>query len=279
MVVPLDIHGMPSRSFVLEGSAPTDGGTNRALMNIVTPEYFRTMGIRMLAGSDFAEMSRPPDRPEVIVNEAFIDRYMDGNEPVGRGIETSDRDAVIVGVVADSVYNRFDEPGTPIMCRSFATTPRAWAHLHVRTRPGVEIRLGQDIGIIVREIEPALPLFDLRTMAQHVDTNLFITRIPARMFTVARRTREIGIRLALGAERRAVVAQIVMQTMSVVLFGAMAGWMMAFVPQIHLAPGQPLDRLAFFGVPVLLLTVAAVASWLPARRAARIDPMESLRDE
>ena len=96
---------------------------------------------------------------------------------------------------------------------------------------------------------------------------------------MARRTSELGVRLALGATTRRVVTDVLGETMRVVGIGAMVGWFIAFLVYIHVAPGAPPDIAAFVGVPLLLLLVAAAASLLPARRAGRVDPLEALRQE
>jgi hypothetical protein len=298
--VPLDIHGMPLRDVFIPGWSESDASPDLALMNIVSPGYFRTMGIRLVAGRDFEGRPAGEDRPGIIVNEAFVAEYLDGDTALGQAVEVRDTDLVIVGVVTDSVYESFNEPHVPAFYRSTEEIPLRSAQIHIRTRPGAETLIGPAVRRVVRSIEPALPIFDMRTLGQHVDTNLFLARIPARMFAlvapmllllvavgiyavvafnVMRRTREIGIRLALGATRWSVVREIVGQTLNVILIGAVAGWFLVYIPQIHLSPGDPLDRTAFFGVPGLLMGVAFLASWLPARRAARIDPMESLREE
>jgi ABC-type antimicrobial peptide transport system permease subunit len=98
-------------------------------------------------------------------------------------------------------------------------------------------------------------------------------------YAVAQRTTEIGVRLALGATRVRVVRDLVTETLRVAAAGAVAGWLPVYLVQIHMAPGRPLDPAVFAGVPVVLLAVAAVACWLPARRAAAVDPMRALRRE
>jgi ABC-type antimicrobial peptide transport system permease subunit len=98
-------------------------------------------------------------------------------------------------------------------------------------------------------------------------------------YTVAHRTTEIGVRLALGATPGRVVGQIVREGFKVVLWGAVVGWIVVYMVSIHINQGAPFDTGAFVGVPLLLLIVAAVACWLPARRAASVDPMLALRRE
>jgi len=138
-----------------------------------------------------------------------------------------------------------------------------------------------------------------RTLSEHVEKNLFLRRIPARMFVVlgplllvlaaigiyavvsyavARRTTEIGVRLALGATADRVVRQIVGESLRVVGAGALVAWVLALVIVLHLVR-EPIEPAVFIGVPLALLLVAAFASWLPARRATSVDVMDALREE
>src|SRR5207248_6408316 len=131
--------------------------------------------------------------------------------------------------------------------------------IHVRTRPGTENMLASAVRRAVRDVDPALPVYDVRTMAEHIEKNLFLKHIPARMFvvlgplllmlaaigiyavvsyTVAQRTSEIGIRLALGATGRRVVSQLIADALRVIAFGALIGWMAAFVVNLHLSGGR-----------------------------------------
>jgi ABC-type lipoprotein release transport system permease subunit len=169
--------------------------------------------------------------------------------------------------------------------------------MHVRTRAGAEHLLGPEIERIVRDLDPSLPVYDIRTLGEHVERNLFLRRIPARMFvvlgpallllaaigiyavvaySVSQRTTEIGVRMALGATVRRVITQIVGESLRVVTAGALIGWAIAVTITLHLVRG-PIALSVFVGVPVLLLSVAGAACWLPAHRAARIDPVTALR--
>ena len=98
-------------------------------------------------------------------------------------------------------------------------------------------------------------------------------------YGVAQRTAEIGLRLALGAPPHRVVSEILRETLRVIVVGGAVGWLMVFMVQIHIAPGRPFDGAVFAGVPTILLLVAVGACWLPARRAAGVDPMIALRHE
>jgi len=297
--VPLDIHGLPLRGFTLEGRAPSDAAPSRALSNIVTPDYFRTMGIPMTAGRDFAPLDDGATPPQAIVNEEFVRRFLQDTEPLGRRLENRDRRYVIAGVVRNSLNESFGEKPTAVMYFSYRDRPSVMGQIHLRTRPGNEALLGPDVERVVRELDPTLPVYDIRTLTDHVDKNLFLRRIPARMFvvlgplmlvlaaigiyavvsySVSRRTTEIGVRLALGATARRVVSQIVRETLGVVGAGALAGWLLMFMVALHLLGGV-ISLPVFAGVPAILLLVAAIASWLPARRATSVDVMVALRQE
>jgi predicted permease len=292
--VPLDIHGLPMRPFSIEGRARPDGEPDQALTNTVTPGYFATMTIPVVAGGDFVDLMDTTRAAEAIVNEEFVRRFLAGVEPIGRFVQNGGQTFTIAGVVGDSRYESFGEAPTPIVYFSYRDRPAARGELHVRTRDGGELAIANDLRRAVRELDAELPIFNVRTLAEHVDANLFLQRIPARMFAVlgplilamaaigiyaavayatARRTAEVGLRLALGATRRRVVAALVWNHLRVIAWGALAGWLLVFVAVAEI------DPVVFTVVPALLLTVAALACWGPARRAARIDPAIALRAE
>jgi predicted permease len=297
--VPLDIHGLPLRSFTLEGRARADGAPDQTLSNTVTPGYFLTMAIPIVAGTDFAEISDTTAPPQAVVNEEFVRRYVSGGQPLGRRLQIRGGTYAITGVVRNSLYESFGEAAMPMLYLSYRDRPSVAGDIHVRTRVGTEMAAVPAVRRVVRDIDPSLPVFDVRTLTEHVEKNLFLRRIPARMFVVlgplllilaaigiyavvahatAHRTTEIGVRLALGAGAGRVVAQIMGETLRVIGAGLLAGWLVVFVVGIHAAP-RSLDAASLVGVPALLLAVASFACWLPARRATRIDPMAALRHE
>jgi len=300
--VPLDIHGLPMRSFTLEGrarSAGDDAARDVALNNTVTPDYFRTMGIPMKAGADFASLDNTSAPPQAIVNEEFARRVVAGAEPIGRRLAMRGSSYVIAGVVRNSVNDAFGEQTSPVIYLSYRDRPAGRGEMHLRTRAGAETLLAPQVERLVHEIDPSLPVYDVRTLNEHVEKNLFLRRIPARMFVVlgpallmlaaigiyavvayavSQRTTEIGVRLALGATGRRVVSQIVAESLRIVAVGATAGWAIAVVINLHLVRG-PIYLSVFGGVPLLLIGVAAVACWLPARRATSVDPIVALRQE
>jgi predicted permease len=296
--VPLDIHGLPVRSFSLEGRAREDASADLALSNTVTPDYFRTMGIPFVSGKDFSDLADAAAPPQVIVNDEFVRQYLDGGEPLGRRVRARDVDYTIVGVVRTTTYDAFGERPKPIVYYSYKDRAVGFGEIHIRTRAGAEAVLVPDLQRVVREIDPTLPVYDARTLAEHVDKNLFLRKIPARMFvvlgplllllaaigiyavvsyTVSHRTAEIGVRLALGATSGRVVGQIVRESLRVIAIGALAGLLFAFVVAIHVMRGAPINAAVFLAVGALLMSVAAVACWVPARRASRVDPVVALR--
>lgn len=297
--VPLDIHGLPVRSFTIEGRARTDGAPDRMLSNTVAPGYFDAMKIPILAGTDFAELSDTSAPVQVVVNEEFVRSYLGDGEPLGRRVENNRKTYVIAGVVRNSLYDSFGEAPRPIVYFSYRDRPTIQGELHVRSRVADETQLAPAIRRVVRDIDASLPVYNVRTMTEHVETSLALRRIPARMFvvlgplllvlaaigiyavvayTVAHRTTEIGVRIALGATAKGVVGQIVGECLRVVVAGAVFGWLIVFMLYTHLVRGA-IDLPAFVGVPALLLVVAAVACWIPARRATSVDPMITLRHE
>jgi predicted permease len=297
--VPLDIHGLPNRAFTLEGRAQTDAAPNRALSNTVTPGYFTTMGIPMREGPGFVDVRDAKAPPQAVVNEEFVRRYVQTGEVIGRTLETRGTKYTIAGVVRQSVNESFGEKPTPVIYLSYRDRPSTSGEIHLRTRAGAETLLAPQVERVVRDLDPTLPVYDVRTLSDHVEKNLVLRRIPARMFAVlgpalllmaaigiyavvayavSQRTKEIGVRLALGATTGRVVSQIVAESLRVVFVGAFVAWMAALGFNSHLLRG-PVYLSVFAGVPALLLLVATLACWLPARRAATLDPLAALRQE
>jgi predicted permease len=298
--VPLDLHGIPTRSFTVQGRVRTEAGQDRAISNTVTPGYFKVMAIPLLEGNDFAEIRDRAAPAQAIVNEEFVGRYLNGADAIGRRIQTRAGTFTIIGVAGNSVYDAFGEPTQPAVYLSYRDRPATQGEIHLRTRSGNEAALTSEARAVLRDLDPMLPLYDVRTFSQHIDRNLYLRRIPARMFVVlgplllglaaigiyavvsyavARRTREIGVRLTFGATSGRVVLQIIRENLGVIAWGAAVGWLLAFVISVHAIAKGEVNLPVFIGVPAILLSVATLACWIPARRASRIDPMVALRHE
>ena len=298
--VPLDLHGIPARPFTVQGRVRTEPGQDRAISNTVTPGYFKVMGIPLLEGNDFAEMGDKAAPAQAIVNEEFVRHYLNGADAIGRRIQTRAGSFAIIGVARNSVYNAFGEPAQPAVYFSYRDRPEDQGEIQLRTRSGNETALTSEARAVLRDLDPMLPLYDVRTFSQHIERNLYLRRIPARMFmvlgplllglaaigiyavvsyAVARRTREIGVRLAFGATSGRVVLQIIRENLGVITWGTAIGWALALVISLRVITKGAINLPVFIGVPAILLGVATLACWIPARRASRIDPMAALRHE
>ena len=247
--VPLDIHGLPMRFFELEGRPRTDDTQDSALANTVTPGYFAVMGLPILAGRDFADLRDAAAPPQVVVNEAFVRRYLDGADPLGRRVEIRGRKYVITGVVRNSLYNAFGEPPTPILYFSLRDRPSPSTEMHLRARPGFETTIASDLRRVVRELDPELPVYDIRTLSDHIEANLIFRRHSgadvhgARAAAAAargdRHLRGGGLRRHAADDRRSacawrsarrrerLVGQFVGEHLIVIGVGALAGWLLA----------------------------------------------------
>jgi ABC-type antimicrobial peptide transport system permease subunit len=230
-----------------------------------------------------------------------VRRYIAPADPIGRRVRNNDTEYAITAVVKTSTYDAFGEPPTPAFFMSWRDRPRWLGEVHVRARAGAETLLASEIQRSVREINASLPVYNVRTMAEHVERNLFLRKIPARMFvviaplllalvaigiyavvsySVSQRTTEIGVRIALGATSDRVVRQIVKEGLLVTSSGLILAWVIAGMVKMHLfAGGSAGAWVVLTIVPFVLMVVAAVACWIPAKRATLVDPVVALRAE
>ena len=275
--------------------------------NAVTPDYFRAIGIPMRAGREF----QPADTPgpqAVIVNQTFVDRYLNGRSAVGATyVVTEDRPRLhqIVGVVSFVRTFTLGEDEQPQVYALWPQTnsTRATVNFVLRstTAPAVHLKAVQTA---LRALDPAVGL-DVSTLRAKIGLAFLPSQIGAALmsvagglalllvatglfgtmaFAVTRRTREIGLRLAIGATQGRVVRMVLTDSIRLLAVGLAAGvviaWLVTSPLAAFLVPGlTPTDPWTFAGVLALMLTTAAAATWIPARRAASIDPMVSLREE
>jgi hypothetical protein len=275
-------------------------------LNYVSPDYFQTMGIPLLEGRDFDDRDTDASEPSLIVNQMFVDRYLQGRSAVGREVMEESRNGKvtrrIIGVVADSKYQTLGEE--PVAAFYYLASRRASnANFLVRTSRPAEIML-RTVDQAARRYDP-LAAVNVQTMRQ----GLKFAFLPSQMgmvtlgsfgllglflamiglygmlaYAVSRRTSEIGIRMALGATQGEVVRMALRESLAVVGVGAAVGLTVSVFLTRPLARFlvpvlSPNDALSLVATTVLLITAAGVASWLPARRASRIDPMIALRHE
>jgi predicted permease len=305
-VVPLDFNSSATR-VIPEGSGfdPNDR-RYRVEYSQITASYFETVGIPLRAGRDFSERDREGARPVAIVNESFARRYWPDEDPLGKRMHLWGPDsplAEVVGVVADSKYGSLTEEGTPFFYMPLLQGFRQDVHLLVHAR-GDPRELLQPLRDQVRGLDPAVALLGTRTLEDQVGRAYFLPRNSALLlsafgllalllaavglygvisYAVSRRTREVGIRMALGARHVDVLGLVVGEGFRLALLGVAVGLAAAFALTRFLAGMlyrvSPTDPLTFVAVPLALTLVAVVASYVPARRASRVDPMTALRYE
>jgi len=276
----------------------------------VSPGYFQTMGIPLLAGREFSEVDARTSPRVAIVNETFVRKYLDGQNPLGKVIRTTaepgypDSEYEIVGVLKDTKYNELREPSPPITFAPADQFPNAgsWTVLFIRySSPPLAVMSA------VREklsaINPAITI-DFHVLHTDIQNGLVRERLMALLsgffgalaallamiglygvmsYIVAMRKNEIGIRMALGASRRSVIGIIVRQTVTLLGVGVGAGLVLAMAAargaNSLLYGLQANDPLTLFSAAGFLAVIALVASYIPAYRASRVDPMNALRYE
>ena len=275
--MPLDIHGLPLRGFTLEGRAQTTAQQEAGAQQHRLARLLQDHGHPDRRRRGFCRHADHDAPPQVIVNEEFVRRYIAPADPLGRRLHERRSDYTIAGVVKNSTYDAFGEPPTPAFFFSYRDRPRWLGEIHLRARPGSETLLASEVQRAVREIDASLPVYNIRTMAEHVERNLFLRKIPARMFvviaplllalvaigiyavvsyTVSQRTTEIGVRIAMGATGDRVVRQIVKEGLIVTSAGLILAWVIAAMVEMHLFSGGPGAWTVLIAVPLLLFFVA-----------------------
>jgi putative ABC transport system permease protein len=265
------------------------------------------MGIPRLAGRDFGNEN--PNGPRVaIVDEDFVAKVLHGRDAIGQKVEGGGVTYEIVGVVKNIKSRTLGETTRPVLFRSLEQTAGsdpAFLGYSVLVRTGGDYSaLESAVRQEIRKLDPAMAAYNESTMEEHLRNALFLPRLAATLFgvfgvsgvllaavglygvmsyAVSRRTKEIGIRMALGAQVDGVQRMIVGQGMRLALIALVLGLVAAFaVARLFggfLYGVRSDDAVTFVGVPVLLGGVVLIASWIPARRAARVDPMVALRWE
>ena len=241
----------------------------------------------------------------VVVNQAFVDRFYKGQDPIGKRVIRGSRDtAVVVGVVATGKYMTLDEAPRPFIYRALSQSWNSALQVYVRTTDERGLALSEQFRREFLAVNPNLPYLDPRTMKDQTSVGTIAQRIGSRMlgifgvlalllsaigiygvmaYTVSLRTREMGIRLALGAARERVVRMVLLYGARLALIGLVLGGALGFAVASlmrSLLFGVPAgDPLTYVAIGGLLLAVALIASAIPAIRAARIDPIRALKSE
>ena len=303
--VPLGFHGGNWETLEVEGYVPGRNENMKIYRDLVSPGFFASMKISLLDGRDFDWRDDRNSQKVMVVNQEFVRRFIGDRNPLGRKVHGWGEWFTIVGVVKDSKYHRVTESPQPyfyIPIRQIFR-PEYGLTFHVRTSGSVS----EAMATLQREaaaIDPALTIFDAEPMTEYIAASLFGAKIAATLlgvlsvvglllaamglygvlaYSVAQRTQEIGLRVALGAGRSDVLALVVRQGLRLTAIGIAAGALIAaglgrFLSSM-LHGVTPADPATFLGVAVVLAAVALLACYIPARRALRIDPMVALRYE
>ena len=299
--------GNRSDGFTVAGHSGKDATFTYADLYMTTPGYFDALGTPRLSGRDFG--NEVADGPRVaVVNKAFADRLFPGENPIGQHVSGGHWTYEIIGVVGNAKSRTLGEDTRAILYRSLdqsiAEDASFMGYTLVVHTPGNPAALAEAVRRQIYALDPSIAIYNEETMEEHVRTAYLLPRIAAMLFgvfgciglilaaiglygvmsyAVSRRTREIGIRMALGARTGTVERLIVRQGMVLAVIAMMLGWPAAWLlsrlASSFLYGIQPHDSLTFTVVPVFLAGIALVACWLPARRAASIDPVQALRTE
>jgi putative ABC transport system permease protein len=300
-VLPVTAGGM-RQNLQARSTVPQVDGPVEFDMVLVGSGYFATFGIPLVAGRDFAGSDTATSAPVIIVNESMKRTFWPDANPVGSTFAGGSPEAyTVVGVARDTKYRSLREKTRMVMYLPLAQTYSSAANLVVRTAvPPAQIM--DSLRARVREIDAGMPLYNVRTLAEHVDRSLYLDRLRANLigtlamlalalaaigiyavlsYTIAERTREVGVRLALGAQPSAVVRMLLGTSARVAAIGITAGLLLSaglarFVAT-QLYDMSALDPLTMTGASALLFAVALAAAFIPAWRATRIDPVVALR--
>lgn len=302
-----------SSSFDIAGRAESGDEVLHADVRAVSPGYLRAMGIPQLAGRGFTDDDTPESSPVAIVNAAFAARWFPDANPVGQRVrigDTRERDVFgeavwreIVGVVGDIHHDQLAARPRPELYTPFAQRPETRVSLVARTARDPR-SIVPSLQAALAELDPDQPLYDIRTMSERLSDSIAAPRFNAGLlaafagvalalavlgiygvasYAVRQRTREIGIRMAVGADGGDVRRMVVSRSLLDVAAGLLAG-LVAAVALTRVLAGVLYgigahDPAIFAGVVTLLGIVGLMASWMPAQRAARVDPATALRQE
>jgi putative ABC transport system permease protein len=276
----------------------------------VTPDYFSTMGVSLIAGREFNGTDTAASQPVCIINQKLAQKYFAGRNPIGlhitRGQGNNNKNAPmqIVGVVADTKWDDARSKIVPFVFMPTAQDPLLGGLTFYARTERDPAQMAATLHSIISRLDPNLPVNNMRTLDEQISNSMFNDKLVATLsvslallaalmaalglygvlaYVVARRTREIGIRMALGGQRSDILRMVLGQGARLTVIGGAIGIAVALAASQWVASllygVTARDPLTFVGVVVLLAIVAGAACYLPARRATRVDPMVALRYE
>ncbi len=310
---PLQSDGAPDALFTIEGDPAKENENYDAEFRFVSPDYFRVLGVPLVRGRGISETDTANSEQILLINEAMAKKFWPGQDPIGQriwfgkpmGASAEPGPRTIVGIVGDVRDMSLSDPPAETMYMPFAQThggaSEAVFILHAAQDPRAMIPA---IRNVIHESAPNLPLGTVQTMDETISESLTSERFTTTLlvifggmalliatvgvygvisYSVAQRTHEIGIRVALGASRGRVLAMIFGQGLRLAFAGIFTGLIASFwltkLLSDFLYKVKPTDPPTFAGVAIALLVVALAACWIPAMRATRVDPIVALRYE
>jgi predicted permease len=289
----------------VEGYVPSTGENMKIYRSVVSPGYFRLMRIPLVEGRDFTEQDDENRTPVLIVNQTFAKRFFGGRDPMGRKVRGWGEWFTVIGEVKDSKYVNLTESQLPYFYVPFRQVYRAdmglafYIRTHTDPRDAIAT-MRRD----VQSIDPNVAIVGAVPLAQHIVETLFAEKVAASLlstlgglalllaavglysvmaYSVGQRTHEMGIRMALGAEPAHVLKLVVSQGLTLTLLGLGAGLVAALAFTRLLASflygTTTTDPMTFIAVCFLLASVALLATYIPARRATKVEPVVALRYE
>jgi len=293
----VDVQGFPSGPDV----------DNNSRFNEVGAGYFGTLGIKLIKGREFTDADRKGSGNVAIINQTFAKKFKLGDDPLGKFMSTSGPDSMniqIVGLIEDAKYSEVKDTIPPVFYTPWHQDSRVgFINFYVKTSTPPEAIL-RSIPTVMKRLDPGLPLEGLKTMPQQIRENVFLDRMISILsasfavlatllaavglygvlaYTVAQRTREIGVRMALGADAGRVRALVMRQVGVMLIVGSVIG--IAAAVGLGRAASSLLyglkghDPVVFTLSVLVLMLVALGAGYIPARRASRVDPIQALRYE
>ena len=302
--IPLGFGGNNSTSVGIDGYVPRENEEIVINYSTIGSGYFETMGIPIRAGREYNSTDTLESPRTVVISEAMARRYWPEGKALGGRVRFGPNAAEVIGIVADAKYSSINErPRAQLflpMSRNEVSTLRLFARASGNPAPMVA-----EIRNAIRALDPTLPVYDARTVSEHMQVAVFAQRMAANLlgamgvlalllaaiglygvmaYAVSQRTQEMGIRLALGASPSSLLNMIVGQGMKLTAIGLAIGLALALgafgsIGAVRtLLPGiSPLDPITFITVPLTLTLIAFLATWIPGRRAGKVDPLVALR--
>jgi putative ABC transport system permease protein len=297
--------GFGSRYFRIDGRPPQPAGQGfNANVNLTTPGYFQTMNILLIAGRDFDERDALKTPEAVVINQEMARRYWPDEDPLGQRLAVGNGPwRTVVGVVGDVKQSGLDIETRPEMFWPYYQSPVPFATFVVRTS-GDPVAMTSAVRGAMQEVDKGLPVYNIKAVNDVISDSVAPRRLNMLLlgifagvalvlaavgiygvisYSVSQRTREIGIRMALGASHRSVLKLVIGEGMILALIGVGIGVVASFfltrlMSTLLFGVGTT-DPITFVAISLLLTGVSIVATLIPARRAIRVDPMVALRYE